>query len=705
MDENKMIYSISNDFNRNLILLISFFLLHFTNLNAIVSLNDSTDDVVKNLRAQAIRYDRKNDIYNAIEFYNRYLSYESKDLKLTYRLATLYFNTRNYSKADQYFDSVISISPRKYPLAYYRKGMACMSLERYDKASESFTKFRKYYHNKKDRSGYRKLAAIYLASSGWAKSNIATVGNIVITHPGDALNHADIDFSPFPVDDNTIIFGAVYSDASKQADPVRQLFKAERIDGKWKTAGLLEGEINNPEFNTGNAVLSEDGQSLFFTRTRKNWQNKNISEIFVSHLDGNKWQLPEKLPYPVNREEFTSTQPALGKNLRTGNYILYFVSDRPGGKGGLDIWYTEYDRKANVYKNVANLSNKVNSIGDDVSPFYSISDQTLYFSSRGRKNGLGGYDIYKTTGSAGKWTEAVSLPKPVNSSYDDYYFSILKNNKEGFFSSNRPGSLTLDNGTCCDDIFSFRINECVGIYSFGTVRNAVNYEFYNKLNEKYHLGLSYPENNSTIPDVPVELIMSDEKENDEILISKTTTGVDGKYSFELERDKNYRILVKNYGYQEIKVPVSTFNKDCSDTIDLGTALIRYLPGVTIRINIYYDFDKYKLTDAARQTIDSMLMPLFDLFPAGIIEIGSHTDSIGTDLYNMKLSQKRSESIVSYLISKGISGDRLVAKGYGMRIPIAPNTNDDGSDNPEGRQLNRRTEIKVVGEIPTLYSNE
>jgi outer membrane protein OmpA-like peptidoglycan-associated protein len=151
--------------------------------------------------------------------------------------------------------------------------------------------------------------------------------------------------------------------------------------------------------------------------------------------------------------------------------------------------------------------------------------------------------------------------------------------------------------------------------------------------------------------------------------------------------------------------VSTLDSNCSDTIDIGTTLIDYLPRITIKLNIYYDFDKYDLNEQARQTIDKMVMPLFDIFPTGIIEIGSHTDNVGTEEYNIDLSQKRSESVVSYLISKGISSERLVAKGYGMRIPVAPNTNSDGSDNPEGRQLNRRTEFKVVGEIATSGNDE
>ncbi len=625
-----------------------------------------------------------------------------KEAKSLFRLANLYFESRNYEKAKEFYDSLIKIDPVKYPMAYYRKGLVCMNLEEYDAAKDSFNKFRKYYR-KKDNSGYKRLASIYAANTDWAKKDAVFNGNIIITHEGDGLNHADIDFSPFPLDDNTIIYGAAFTDNNDQISPVRQIYKAERIDGKWHSEGLFEGNINNPAFNTGNPVMSDDGKNLFFTRSRKNWQNKYISEIFVSHSDGARWGTPEKLPYPINREDFTSTQPALGKNLRSGKDILYFVSDRPGGKGGMDVWYTEYDKKTDTYRDPVNLTNKVNSAGNECSPFYDISTQTLYFSSTGRKNGLGGYDIYKTTGSANKWTDAMPLPKPVNSSFDDYYFCIMKSNREGFFSSNRPGSFTLGNGTCCDDIFSFYINECVKVYSWGTVRNAVNYDFYDNLNEKYNLGLEYPENNSIIPDVPVELYLADG--NDEILIGRATTDKNGNFSFGLETDKQYKVLVKNYGYFEKKVPVSTLKVFCSDTVEIGTTLIPYLPKVSIQLNIYYAFDKYKLSDTARQTIDDMVLPLFDLFPNGIVEIGSHTDTKGTDEYNIILSQKRSESVVNYLISRGISPERLVAKGYGMRNPIASNTNKDGSDNPEGRQMNRRTEFKIVGEISKFLKDE
>jgi outer membrane protein OmpA-like peptidoglycan-associated protein len=680
MDNNKMIYGILDFFRMNFILLFSFFIIQLSNMPAMAS-KDSD------------------------EYSGKHADKKNKDIKLIYRQANLYFETRDYKMADQYYDSVISINPVKYPLAYYSKGLVCMNLEKYDNAIESFNKFKRFYRSKSDRFNYRKLAAIYSASSQWAKNNLTDDRKITITHPGNVLNHTDIDFSPFPVDDSTIYYGAADSENSKQSGPVRQIYKAERVNGKWKSTGLLESVINDPEFNTGNAAISADGTNLFFTRSRKNWQNEIISEIFVSRRADNQWQAPEKLPYPINSENFTSTQPALGRNLRTGNTILYFVSDRPGGRGGLDIWYTEYDKKLKIYRNPVDLTNKVNSIGDECSPFYDNSTQTLYFSSKGRKNEFGGFDIYKSTGSLSKWTDAVPLPRPINSSFDDYFFSIFKNNKEGFFSSNRPGSMTLNNGTCCDDIYSFNISECVGVYSHGSVRNSTNYDIYDELNEKYHLGLKYPENNAPLSDVPVELYLPDEKADDAILVAQTTTDKNGNYHFELDKDKNYKILVKNYGYFEKKVAVNTFNLKCADTVTISSALIPYLPKVTIQVNIYYDFDKYNLTESAKQTIDSMMLPLFDIFPNGVVEIGSHTDSIGTELYNMDLSQNRSESVVNYLISKGIASDRLVAKGYGMSMPLAPNKNSDGSDNPEGRQLNRRTEMKIVGDISRFNNNE
>jgi OmpA-OmpF porin, OOP family len=705
MNANYLIYGTLQKRNRGMFLVL-LFLMHSTVQFAATPSNDTLNMAMANsLRIKALKYDKKNDIYNAIEYYRRYLALQEKDTKLTYRLAMLYLKTRDYSNAKLCLDAVLPANSRKLCLAFYYKGIVCMNLEKYDEAIESFTRFRRAYKVRKDKYNFKKLAAIYIESSGWAKSQVLPDGKIEIILPGDALNHRTIDFSPFSVDDHTLLYGAVFSDTSNQNGAVRQIFKAEMLDGQWKSVGLLDGAINDRKSNTGNAVLSENGNRLFFTRSKKNWKDEDISEIYFSDYDGTTWQVPEKLPFPVNDENYTTSQPAVGKNLKTGNDILYFVSDRPGGKGGLDIWCAEFDDKTKKYKEPIDLDRGVNTLGDECCPFYDMSGRTLYFSSNGRKNGLGGYDIFKALGSSKRWAEAIPLPKPINSSFDEYYFTMLKNNTEGFFSSNRPGSLTLVNGGCCDDIYSFQYNTCVRIHSHGTVKNARNYDFYNDLNDRFRLNLKFPDDNIALADVPVELYLSGENEKDEILISKTATDDSGDYHFDLEKDKHYAVLVKNYGYFEKKVHVNTVGIDCYDTLGIGITRISYIPKVNFQISIYYDHDKYKLSDIARRTIDTTLVPIFDLFPNAVIEIGSHTDNTGSDLYNMNLSQKRSESVVNYLISRGISAGRLIAKGYGMRFPIALNINEDGSDNAAGRQLNRRTEIRIVGELNTFNIDE
>ncbi len=705
MDDTKKKYELYDKHVKHVILLLAGILIFSADLYSVTAQSDSTEKFIRDLREKAIRFDKKNEVFNAIEYYSRYLACQNKDIDLTYRLASLYFLTRNYTKASQYYDAVIALNPKKIALAYYFKGLACMNTGNYKDAIELFQKFKKNYRAKHDKNNYKKLATIYAASSEWALNNSVPDNKFIITHQGNALNHSDIDFAPFPVNDGTILYGAVYSDPGKGIEPIRQIFKAKKINGKWESAGLFEGEINDPAFNTGNAAVSEDGRRLYFTRSHKNWLDKYVSEIFVSSFDGRKWLIPEKLPYPVNSENYSSTQPALGKNLKNGNDILYFLSDRPGGRGGYDIWFTEFNIKTGKYTDVVNLPGTINTFADECSPFYDISTRTLYFSSKGRKNGLGGFDIYKTTGSERKWAEVLPLPAPVNSSYDDYYFTIFRDNREGFFSSNRPGSLSLDNGTCCDDIFAFNITECVLINSVGIVRNSGSNNFYKSIDEKYHLGLVTPEPNSPLSEVPVELYLTDENGKIEMLFLKTTTDKNGSYHFDLDRDKHYSILIRNYGFSEKKIQLNTMGKNCNDTIHFGTALIEYLPKIRINLNIYYEFDSYKLSDSARKVIDDMVMPLFDLFPKGIFEIGSHTDNVGTDLYNVKLSQKRSESVVDYIISRGIPVSRIVARGFGSQVPVAPNTNSDGSDNPAGRQMNRRTEIYVVGEINSTSNDE
>ncbi|MBN1116459.1 MAG: OmpA family protein [Bacteroidales bacterium] len=641
--------------------------------------------------------------YDAISYYQQYFEAGGDDVKLMYRLANLYYDMRDYSMANNYYDSVLNTKPSKFPLSAYYKADVLMNLEKYDEAINYFNEFRRIYRGKKDKDNYRRRAQVKIKNAEWASIQSDSLADVNIIHLSSSINQPHIEFSPFLLDENTMVYGSLKEDnASVTGDNFRKLYLAKGQGNEWAFQKPFDETINKGEFHVGNAVFSPDGMQMYFTRCEKNWQNKIICSIYKSEkLDG-EWQEPEKLPYPVNSESYTTTQPALGNNLRKNSEILYFVSDRPGGKGGWDIWYTEPNKRTGEYREPRNLGRTINSYEDEATPFYDQATRTLYFSSKGH-HGFGGFDIYKSNGSGNRWTDPTAFPKPINSPFDDNYL-ITENGTDGYFTSNRAEALDMDNGSCCDDIFYFSYNECIKANITGKVINSTNYDFYDELNERYNLGLEYPEDNQPVGGVSV-FVYDVDSTNNEVLVAQTKTKDDGSYKLMLDMHKNYSVIVKNFGFFDRRLRLSTKNIKCADTINLGITAVNKLPEITVRVNVYYEHDKSRLTKEARLTIDTVFMPLFDLFPNAIIEIGSHTDSTGTDEYNIRLSQRRSESVVNYLAGKGVSVDRLVAKGYGESRPIAPNTNPDGSDNPVNRQLNRRTELKVVGEVSSFYIDE
>jgi len=650
------------------------------------------------LKARAAGYARHDDPYNAISAYEQYFAgHPGHDLKAAWRLALLYFSVRDYAHALQYFDTLSAAKKRKYVHSEYYRGIISMNLGKYDEAVRSFTAFRNSFRKKKDPENYRKLALTYIESATWAKTAQKQDDGIVVSHPGSTLNHPDIDFSPFILNENTLLFGTKEHETHGRLNSARQIYVARKVDNRWMILGEAE-DINDPDENTANAAVTEDGTEIILTRTEMNWKNRIVSSIYHAYRDSNRWQTPEKLPWPINDANYTATQPTIAANPKNGNRVLYFVSDRPGGRGGLDIWYSEFNRRTHTWSIPANAGRDINSPADECSPFYDNASHILYFSSKGKTKGYGGYDIYKASGSAKKWVDVIPMPKPVNSSYDDYYFSIRSDNRHGFFTSNRPGTLTLGNGGCCDDIFEFDIRECSKVKAIGTVRNEMNYGFFDELTRKYPVKLTITEKNTVLPDITVELYQMSDSAAGTLLVTRSVTDENGIYSFELDKNKQYEVLVKNFGYFEKRIPVSTDGVNCADTVHVGTTSITYLPGASIAVNIYYPHNRFNLSDSAMLTIDRTILPLFDLFPGAILEIGSHTDNTGTDAYNLRLSQRRSESVVRYLAEKGIPAERMVAMGYGMRAPVAFNTLSDGTDNPAGRQLNRRTEIRIVGEI-------
>ncbi len=257
--------------------------------------------------------------------------------------------------------------------------------------------------------------------------------------------------------------------------------------------------------------------------------------------------------------------------------------------------------------------------------------------------------------------------------------------------------------TCCDDIFEYRWADYIHISLIGKVYAIKDSSLYEQLEkqivDKYFIEEldAETEKVNPLPNKKIDLyVVSD---NDRVFIKSTTTNEVGEFYFNLEPKKNYKVVIDNYGYFNKELSISTQHITQSDTLRADAIYINVVPLEPIVIkNIYYEYAKWNLTDSSKFILDNTVYKIMMENPRIIVEISSHTDNISSDEYNVKLSQKRAESVVKYLISKGINKERLVAKGYGESKPIAPNTNTDGSDNPEGRQKNRRTEFRIIGSL-------
>jgi hypothetical protein len=210
------------------------------------------------------------------------------------------------------------------------------------------------------------------------------------------------------------------------------------------------GQINAAGFHNANACLSVDQTQLFFTRGKVE-ENPNLrTDLYFAQSESGKWLRPIKLEEPINSELYTSTQPTLSEG--EDYNVLYFVSDRPGGFGKLDIWFVVI--KDGKYGEPTNLGSNINTPGDEITPFYHDSTQTLYFSSDWHK-GLGGYDIFKSKGALNQWTTPENVGYPLNTGYNDVYFNINRVDNDGYFTSNRPGSMYIKSETCCNDIYYY----------------------------------------------------------------------------------------------------------------------------------------------------------------------------------------------------------------------------------------------------------
>ncbi|MDA3882131.1 MAG: OmpA family protein [Bacteroidales bacterium] len=674
---------------------------------------DAASLTASQLKTIGINSMNMGDVYSAIDYFEVYCE-KKTDGKIMFLLAECYREARNYPLAKKWYEQAYKENPNKNVLALYHHACMLQTERKYEEARSEFTKFRRAYRGikrKRHSTDYNRLARNKIKACETAEYIIDSAITVKVEHLSESINKASIEFAPRFYNDTILLYASLRSDTAvykvvegeQDNVPKRQFYLGQETEDNWKyICPWNEGSFNDESKETGNGVFTPDYQQFYFTRCAPNRRMESICKIYMSTRKGKNWTLPEALPEIINNPKYTSTQPAVGYDSRKNEVMLFFVTDGPGGKGNLDIWYTTFDKRRKTWKDPRNCGPKVNSPGNELTPFYDNRTRTLFFSSNGQEEGLGELDIYRTVGERSSWNDkAENIGYPINSEFDDLYYTLHNKGKKGFFTSNRPGSVTVMHETCCDDIFSFEYIDYVELAAQGKVYKITNERLNSILKGK--LDLTEKENSDTtknyIEGALVTLFLHNVITDNTLFIAQDTTNEKGEYFFSIDPNKNYVIEFENLKEAPRKVKLSTHGYLQSDTIEIDDVGIEYISKEAIVLkNIYYEFDEHKLSKRAKATLDTTLVALLKEAPEIVIELSSHTDSKGKDDYNQKLSQKRAESVVAYLIQKGIDKKRLHPKGYGETKPIAPNNKPDGSDNPEGRQKNRRTEFRVIGTL-------
>lgn len=611
--------------------------------------------------------------YNAVEYYEDVLKDKPEDLKVIHKLAELNVALRDYKAAEKYYKVELDKDATKWPNDKFFLGQMLKMNGKYDEAKKVLQEYLKAELGKNDKS-YKSLAKVGIEGCDSAVVWLANPNRIRVDHEGGSINGVLTELSPKPLRGGRILYGSLKSDTAidvtkNTGDYYTKIYSARKQGKEWVEDTKLPYPPNDAKNHVGNAILTEDEKTMYFTKCDQTLQVRGKCKIFKTEKNGAEWNNAVEVK-ELNSETATTTQPSFGVD-KDGKPVLFFVSDR-AGKGGMDIFYAPMLDNGK-FGPIKNAGAEVNTPGDEWTPFYEMKSKTLYFGSDGRPS-LGGIDIYKVAGYPEAWGTPYNIGAPVNSAADDIYFVLDETGKKGYIVSNRAGTKTIRGETASDDIWSIAVREDIVVAGTFALRTDPDKKPIDGVDASmYHV----------------------DKNNFEFMSNVVTTTT--PFYFTLKRGQQYKINGNKDGYWPAVENINVKEDEERDTI-YQTFMIDQIIKKKVKIeNIYFGFDESSVVDFYKEKMDSVVSVLMQN-PGYSVEVQGHTDSKGSDEYNIKLSQRRADEAKEYLEAKGVAKERVMTKALGKSQPIAPNE-QGGEDDPEGRAQNRRVEFKIITDKP------
>ncbi|OOQ56533.1 OmpA family protein [Mucilaginibacter pedocola] len=568
-----------------------------------------------------------------------------------YQLGEAYRMYENYVEAEPWYYKVLNENAEaQYPLARLWYGVCLRANQHFDEAIKQLEQFKLGYNGD---AKYTAIAEKEVANCKFAKEQYQYPILIEVSKMKGGWYSDGSDYSMVKRDANSY-----FTSSRFVKDEKVHLNRVYMISGKDGEPAIvkLKGDGKEKEVEYGTPSFSPNGERMYFTRWYK-VGSKTFHAIYCTELSNNEWKEPVKLNSNVNSEGFNSIQPFITADGKR----MYFASNKSGGQGGQDIWYSDLDASGSPVNSI-NMGSTINTAQDEQAPYYDVTSKRLIYSSKGY-TGLGGFDFFEAMYDGEKWSTPVNMGYPMNSAKDDLYYTPDPTDANKFYiSSDRESD-------CCLNLFEAfdRRHVLTGLVVDCDTRKA-------------------------LPGVKVSFVDSLSKQT----IKSMVLGASATYNFEVKTKRPYNLVLEKSGYFTKIVPVPAEGKMSNDTLfnpEICLQAFKVDKPIVIK-NVLYDYNKATLRPESKIVLNDVVKILNDN-PKIKIELAAHTDSIGSDKYNNKLSQARAQACVDYIVASGINESRIYAKGYGKRRPIAPNSLPNGKDNPEGRQLNRRTEFTVL----------